>query len=91
MKPTPRSRRDRIRTQLADLKMPGALEALDRVLAQGSFAQPSLRFFVPSPEAHDSVVTPVHKGGSVPTLATFNVNQEPEPGYRMVDGADLAR
>ncbi|MFQ5946745.1 MAG: IS21-like element helper ATPase IstB [Anaerolineae bacterium] len=33
MKPTPRSRRDRIRAQLADLKMPGALEALDDVLA----------------------------------------------------------
>lgn len=28
------SRRDRIRAQLADLKLPGALEALDRVLAQ---------------------------------------------------------
>ena len=26
------SRRDQIRTQLADLKMPGALEALDEVL-----------------------------------------------------------
>ena len=34
MKPTSRSRRDRIRAQLADLKMPGALEALDTVLAQ---------------------------------------------------------
>jgi len=33
MKPTPPSLRDRLRTQLADLKMPGALEALDRVLA----------------------------------------------------------
>jgi DNA replication protein DnaC len=33
MKPKPPSRRDRIRTQLADLKMPGALEALDTVLA----------------------------------------------------------
>jgi len=32
MKPTSRSRRDRIRAQLADLKMPGALEALDDVL-----------------------------------------------------------
>ena len=32
MKPAP-SRRDRIRAQLADLKMPGALEALDAVLA----------------------------------------------------------
>jgi DNA replication protein DnaC len=30
----PPTRRDRIRAQLADLKMPGALEALDRVLAQ---------------------------------------------------------
>jgi hypothetical protein len=28
------SRRDRIRSQLADLKMPGALEALDEVLSQ---------------------------------------------------------
>ena len=27
------SRRDRIRAQLADLKMPGALEALDQVLS----------------------------------------------------------
>jgi DNA replication protein DnaC len=32
MKTTPRSRRDRIRAQLADLKLPGALEALDQVL-----------------------------------------------------------
>ena len=32
MKAAPRSRRDRIRAQLADLKMPGALEALDEVL-----------------------------------------------------------
>jgi DNA replication protein DnaC len=32
MKTTSRSRRDRIRAQLADLKMPGALEALDNVL-----------------------------------------------------------
>jgi DNA replication protein DnaC len=31
---TPTSRRDRIRTQLADLKMPGSLEALDQVLSQ---------------------------------------------------------
>jgi DNA replication protein DnaC len=34
MKNAPPSRRDRIRAQLADLKMPGALEALDQVLAQ---------------------------------------------------------
>jgi DNA replication protein DnaC len=34
MKSAPPSRRDRIRAQLADLKLPGALEALDRVLAQ---------------------------------------------------------
>ena len=27
------SRRDRIRAQLADLKMPGALEALDQILS----------------------------------------------------------
>ena len=33
MKAAARSRRDRIRTQLADLKMPGALEALDEVLS----------------------------------------------------------
>src|SRR5688572_7519769 len=33
MKAAPSSRRDRIRTQLADLKMPGALEALDGVLS----------------------------------------------------------
>ena len=33
MEPTPRSRRDRIRAQRANLKMPGALEALDEVLA----------------------------------------------------------
>ena len=33
MKAAARSRRDRIRAQLADLKMPGALEALDDVLA----------------------------------------------------------
>ena len=32
MKAAVRSRRDRIRTQLADLKLPGALEALDEVL-----------------------------------------------------------
>ncbi len=32
MKAAARSRRDRIRAQLADLKMPGALEALDEVL-----------------------------------------------------------
>ena len=32
MKARARSRRDRIRSQLADLKMPGALEALDEVL-----------------------------------------------------------
>jgi DNA replication protein DnaC len=34
MKAAAPSRRDRIRAQLADLKMPGALEALDAVLAQ---------------------------------------------------------
>jgi DNA replication protein DnaC len=34
MKSAAPSRRDRIRAQLADLKMPGALEALDAVLAQ---------------------------------------------------------
>ena len=33
MKAAPRPRRDRIRGQLADLKMPGALEALDDVLS----------------------------------------------------------
>jgi len=33
MKAAPLSRRDRLRAQLADLKMPGALEALDTVLA----------------------------------------------------------
>lgn len=33
MKAAPPSRRDRLRAQLADLKMPGALEALDTVLA----------------------------------------------------------
>ena len=33
MKAAKRSRRDAIRAQLADLKMPGALEALDDVLA----------------------------------------------------------
>jgi hypothetical protein len=32
VKAAARSRRDRIRTQLADLKMPGALESLDDVL-----------------------------------------------------------
>src|SRR5438477_614160 len=32
IKPTTPSLRDRIRTQLADLKMPGALEALDEIL-----------------------------------------------------------
>ncbi len=32
MSPTP-SLRDRVRAQLADLKMPGALEALDDILA----------------------------------------------------------
>ena len=32
MKAAARSRRDRIRAQLADLKMPGALEAVDDVL-----------------------------------------------------------
>jgi DNA replication protein DnaC len=34
MKAAARARRDRIRAQLADLKMPGALEALDDVLAR---------------------------------------------------------
>jgi DNA replication protein DnaC len=34
MKPTAVSLRDRIRTQLADLRMPGALEALDAVLQE---------------------------------------------------------
>ena len=34
MKAAARARRDRIRSQLADLKMPGALEALDDVLAR---------------------------------------------------------
>ena len=34
MKVAAPSRRDRIRSQLADLKMPGALEALDQVLSQ---------------------------------------------------------
>lgn len=34
MKAATRSRRDRIRTQLADLKMPGGLEALDGILSR---------------------------------------------------------
>ena len=34
MKTATRSRRDRIRTQLADLKMPGGLEALDDILSR---------------------------------------------------------
>ncbi len=34
MKAATRSRRDRIRTQLADLKMPGGLEALDEILSR---------------------------------------------------------
>lgn len=34
MKATTRSRRDRIRAQLADLKMPGGLEALDGILSR---------------------------------------------------------
>ena len=34
MKASARARRDRIRAQLADPKMPGALEALDEVLAK---------------------------------------------------------
>lgn len=33
MKPAAPSRRDRIRWQLADLKMPGALESLDQILS----------------------------------------------------------
>ena len=43
MKATQRSRRDRIRAQLADLKMPGALEALDGVLSEvdGGEASPA--------------------------------------------------
>jgi hypothetical protein len=32
LKPTPHSLRDRLRAQLADLKLPGALEALDDIL-----------------------------------------------------------
>jgi hypothetical protein len=32
MKPAPLSRRDRLRQILADLRMPGALEALDAIL-----------------------------------------------------------
>jgi hypothetical protein len=32
--PTPVSLRDRLRTQLADLKLPGALEALDDILCK---------------------------------------------------------
>ena len=34
MKPAANSRRDRVRAMLADLKMPGALEAVDGILAQ---------------------------------------------------------
>ena len=37
MKAAARARRDRIRAQLADLKMPGALEALDEVLRITSY------------------------------------------------------
>ena len=33
MRTAPLSRRDRLRAQLADLKMPGALEALDEILS----------------------------------------------------------
>ncbi len=33
MRGAPLSRRDRIRAQLADLKMPGALESLDEILS----------------------------------------------------------
>jgi len=44
MRPTPPSPRERLRAQLADLKMPGALEALDEILRQvdgGSLAGPA--------------------------------------------------
>lgn len=44
MKPTPRSPRERLRAQLADLKLPGALEALDDILRQvdgGTLAGPA--------------------------------------------------
>jgi len=44
MKPTTPSPRERLRTQLADLKMPGALEALDDILRQvdgGTLAGPA--------------------------------------------------
>jgi DNA replication protein DnaC len=43
IKTVPSSRRDRIRQQLADLKMPGALESLDQVLAaaDGGSATPA--------------------------------------------------
>ena len=34
MKTATTSRRDRVRAMLADLKMPGALEAVDGILAQ---------------------------------------------------------
>lgn len=44
MKPTPPSPRERLRAQLADLKLPGALEALDDILRQvdgGTLAGPA--------------------------------------------------
>ncbi len=39
MKAAVGDRRDRLRAMLADLKMPGALEAVDGVLAQATVAR----------------------------------------------------
>ena len=71
MTATARDRRDRLRAMLADLKMPGALEAVDGVLAQGrqrggdggrsdraGAGRPDRAAQQPSPAGRDALLAP---------------------------------
>jgi len=51
MKAAALSRRDRLRAQLADLKMPGALEALDPVLASVDAGQGTAAAAIEAPQS----------------------------------------
>ena len=71
MTATARDRRDRLRAMLADLKMPGALEAVDGVLAKvdsgavtagrsdrAGAGRPDRAAQQPSPAGHDALLAP---------------------------------
>ena len=64
MTATARDRRDRLRAMLADLKMPGALEAVDGVLAQVDMK---------------NALAPIHATTPLLTEGAGSVHQRPPP------------